>query len=182
MKTKQTLDVETLEPISVPNTMTSNFIQTLINNYRNNHLVSIKDKLGFDDAHSIHFDLPTLKKFISDIETETQKSNPTVTGEDLGIRFYYAAYPKTTDWEIMADTPIGVEYAQKHTLVMIPTMKMEDEEGEILPYDFNPLGSGNSGEVLAMASSRNVNDPAEQSLAQNHGTLIPPDSTKTELF
>jgi len=182
MKTKQTLDVETLEPISVPNTMTCNFIQTLINNYRSNHLVSIKDKLGFDDAHSIHFDLATLKKFISDIETETKKSNPSVTEEDLGIRFYYAAYPKTADWEIMADTPIGIEYAQKHTLVMIPTMKMEDEEGEMLPYDFNPLGAGNSDEVLAMASSKNVNDPSEESLAQNHGQLIPPSDPKVELF
>ena len=182
MKTKPNLDVETLEPISVPNTMTCNFIQTLINNYRSNHLVSIKDKLGFDDAHSIHFDLATIKKFISDIETETQKSNPGITDQDLGIRFYYAAYPKAIDWDIMADTPIGVEYAEKHTLVMVPTMKMADEQGEMLPYDFNPLGSSNSDEVLAMASSKNATDPSEESLAQNHGTLIPPDSTKTELF
>ncbi|WP_027380237.1 hypothetical protein [Chryseobacterium daeguense] len=181
MKTKPNLDVETLELSSVPSTLTCDFIQTLVNNYRNNHLKFVKDTIGVDDAHSIHFDLATLKKFISDIETETQKVNPNVPAEDLGIRFYYAAYPKADNWDIMQNTPIGLEYAEKHTLVMIPTMKMEEEDGEYLPYDFNPISSAGSGQVLAMASSRS-GEPAEQSLAQNHGTLIPPDSTKTELF
>ncbi|SEW38694.1 hypothetical protein SAMN05421841_2496 [Chryseobacterium wanjuense] len=180
MKTKPNLDVDTLEAISVPNTMTCEFIQTLVNNYRNNHLVFVKDKLGIDDAHSIHFDLATLKKFISDIETETQKTNPGIADEDLGIRFYYAAYPKATDWEIMSGTPIGVEYAEKHTLVMVPTMKMEDEEGEMLPYDFNPLSSGSEGEFLAMASK--TTDLEGEIISQNHGNLVPPDSTKTESF
>jgi hypothetical protein len=179
MKTKPILETETLDPISIPNTMTCEFIQKLIDNYRNNHLVSIKAKQGIDDAHSIHFDLVTLKKFISDIETETQKTDPTVTDQDLGIRFYYAAYPKVADWSIMADTPIGIEYAEKHTLVMVPTMKMEDETGEMLSYDFNPLGS--DSKMIAMASSKNSGLSGEV-ISQNHGNLIPPDSTKTESF
>ncbi|SDQ30720.1 hypothetical protein SAMN05421664_1071 [Chryseobacterium soldanellicola] len=179
MKTKPILETETLELTSVPNTMTCDFIQKLVDNYRTNHLVSIKAKQGIDDAHSIHFDLPTLKKFISDIETETQKNNPAVTDQDLGIRFYYAAYPKATDWAIMADTPIGVEYAEKHTLVMVPTMKMEDEGGQMLSYDFNPLE--NDSKILAMASSKNSGISGEV-ISQNHGNLIPPDSTKTESF
>jgi hypothetical protein len=33
-----------------------------------------------------------------------------------------------------------------------------------------------------MASSKNTNDPSEQSLAQNHGQLIPPSDPKVELF
>jgi len=179
MKTKPNLDFETLELNSVPNTMTCEFIQTLVDNYRKNHLIFVKDKLGIDDAHSIHFDLATLKKFISDIENETQKTNPTVTDQDLGIRFYYAAYPKAADWSIMANTPIGVEYAEKHTLVMVPTMKMEDEEGEMLSYDFNPLESENT--MLAMASNKNSGLSGEI-ISQNHGNLIPPDSPKTESF
>ncbi|MDQ0591709.1 hypothetical protein QFZ37_000078 [Chryseobacterium ginsenosidimutans] len=181
MKTKTTLNGETLELASIPNTMTCNFIQTLVNNYRQNHMVSINNNLGIQDAHSIHFDLATLKKFISDIEIETKKSNPTITDKDLGIRFYYAAYPKAADWSIMANTPIGIGYAEKHTLVMVPTMKMEDETGELLSYDFNPLSTSGKGEFLAMATNK-TSDPNEESLAQNHGNLIPPDSTKTESF
>ncbi|GAA5094092.1 hypothetical protein GCM10023210_25440 [Chryseobacterium ginsengisoli] len=176
------LEVEALELNSVPNTMTCDFIQTLVNNYRNNHLAFVKDRLGIDDAHSIHFDLATLKKFISDIENETQKTNPNVTDQDLGIRFYYAAYPKEDNWDIMNDTPIGKEYAERHTLVLVPTMKEQDENGEMLSYDFNPMSStSNNGEILAMASARNGGLQGDV-ICQNHGNLIPPDSPKTESF
>jgi hypothetical protein len=112
----------------------------LINNYRNNHLAFVRDRLGIDDAHSIHFDLDTLKKFISDIENETQNA-PNITDQDLGIRFYYTAYPKKEDWDIMKESSIGPEYAERHTLVMVPTMIADDGEGNRLPYDFNPLST-----------------------------------------
>jgi hypothetical protein len=181
MKTKTNLDVETLELSSMPNTMTCDFIQILVDNYRKNHLLFVKDELGIDDAHSIHFDLATLKKFISDIENETLKTSPNVTDQDLGIRFYYAAYPKAADWDIMANTSIGTEYAEKHTLVLVPTMKIEDEEGEMLSYDFNPLSTSGEGEFLAMASAKNGGLQGDI-VCQNHGTLIPPESTKTEVF
>ncbi|GAA4158024.1 hypothetical protein GCM10022217_18740 [Chryseobacterium ginsenosidimutans] len=181
MKTKTNLDVETLELNSVPNTMTCEFIQTLVDNYRKNHLVFVKDKLGIDDAHSIHFDLATLKKFISDIENETLKNNPNVTDQDLGIRFYYAAYPTVDNWSIMENTPIGTEYAERHTLVLVPTMKQEDENGEMLSYDFNPLSTSGEGEFLAMASARDSGLQGDV-ICQNHGNLVPPDSTKTESF
>ena len=184
MKTNTNLDnleVEALELNSEPSTMTCDFIQTLVDNYRKNHLLAVKDQLGIDDAHSIHFDLATLKKFISDIETETLKNNPNVTDQDLGIRFYYAAYPTVNNWSIMANTPIGTEYAEKHTLVLVPTMKTEDEEGEMLSYDFNPLSTTGEGEFLAMASARTSN-LAGNVICQNHGNLIPPDSPKTESF
>jgi hypothetical protein len=82
------------------------------------------------------------------------KNDSRVTDQDLGIRFYYAAYPKEQDWNIMSGTPIGTEYAQRHTLVLVPTMKQEDENGDRL-YDFNPLSTSGSGEFLAMASARN---------------------------
>jgi hypothetical protein len=181
MKTKTNLDVETLELNSVPNTMTCEFIQTLVDNYRKNHLVFVKDRLGIDDAHSIHFDLATLKKFISDIENETLKNNPNVTDQDLGIRFYYAAYPTVDNWSIMENTPIGTEYAERHTLVLVPTMKQEDENGEMLSYDFNPLSTSGEGEFLAMASARNSGLQGDV-ISQNHGNLIPPDNTVTESF
>lgn len=179
MKTQTTSGTETLDLNLPPNTMAQDLIQTLVNNYRNNQLVSVKDKMGIDDAHSIHFDLPTLKKFIADIETLASANSPETKTEDLGIRFYYAAYPNVGNWEIMSGMPIGTEYAEKHTLVMIPTMKRQDEKGEMLSYDFNPM-NGN-GEMLAMASARNAGAACDV-ICQNHGALIPPDSTKTELF
>lgn len=180
MKTKPISDAETLELTSVPNTMNYELIQTLVDNYRNNHLVAIKDKLDIDDAHSIHFSLATLKKFITDIETETQKNNLEVTEEDLGIRFYYAAYPTTENWSVMANTPIGTEYAERHTLVMIPTLKKEDENGDLLSYDFNPL-EGSEGEFMAMASNKK-SGPSGEVMSQNHGTLSPPSTQVTESF
>ena len=181
MKTKPNLDSETLEVNSVPNTMNCEFIQTLVDNYRKNHLLFVKDKLGIEDAHSIHFDLATLKKFISDIENATLKNNPNVTDQDLGIRFYYAAYPSVDNWSIMANTPIGTEYAERHTLVLVPTMKQEDENGDMLSYDFNPLSTTGEGEFLAMASARNGGLQGDL-ISQNHGSLNPPNDPKVETF
>ncbi|WP_415325421.1 hypothetical protein [Chryseobacterium sp. MMS23-Vi53] len=181
METKPNLEVETLEFASVPNTMTCEFIQTLVDNYRKNQLASFKNHSGIDDAHSIHFDLATLKKFISDIEAETQKNAPHVTDQDLGIRFYYAAYPKADEWDIMNGTPIGTECAERHTLVLVPTMKADDGEGNMLPYDFNPLSTSGEGEMLAMASARNAALQGDI-ICQNHGSLNPPNDPKVETF
>ncbi len=179
METQSTSEPGTLDLNLPPNTMAQNLIQNLVNNYRNNQLISVKDKMGIDDAHSIHFDLATLKKFIADIETLASANNPETNPEDLGIRFYYAAYPKVANWDVMNGMPIGTEYAEKHTLVMIPTIKRRDENGEMLSYDFNPMNG--TGEMLAMASARNAGAGCDV-VCQNHGALIPPDSTKTELF
>ncbi|MDQ1806542.1 MULTISPECIES: hypothetical protein [Chryseobacterium] len=176
METKPILegDVETL---SLPNTMSNVFIQELINNYRNNQLKAINSTLEMTDADSIWFDLPKLKKFINDLETEAKKVNPATSESDLGIRFYYAAYPKIDNWTIMESHTVPKEYAERHTLIMVPTLKKEDKNGKILHYDFNP--SNSNGQVIAMAlKSRNTTDPIEEEggLAQNHGSLIPPDS------
>ncbi len=178
--TPNPLGTETVKLGSASNTMACAFIKTLVDNYRKNQLMSVKNSMGIDDAHAIHFDLATLKKFISDIETEAQNTHPATTAEDLGIRFYYAAYPKATDWDIMADTPIGQEYAERHTLVMVPTIKRADEHGESLCYDFSPINSGsNSGEILAMARGTGLQGDI---ISQNHGTLSPPNNIISELF
>lgn len=182
MKTKTILDGETLELTSGPNTMRSDFIKNLIDNYRNNQLKAINNMNGSTDAHSIHFNLAILKKFIADIETETQKINPGITDEDLGIRFYYAAYPKAENWDIMAGHPIDQTYAGKHTLVMIPTLKKADEEGNFLHYDFNPLASAGSKEQTLALSLKSAPLSSDEVVSQNHGNLIPPDNPKTEIY
>ncbi|AZA53241.1 hypothetical protein [Chryseobacterium sp. G0201] len=186
MKTKPIFSGDTIELTDAPNTMPSEFVQKLINNYRSNQLTAINTKFGMEDAHSIRFDLATLKKFISDIENETQKVDSGITENDLGIRFYYAAYPQANNWDMMENTPIGTNYAGKHTLVMVPTLKMGNAEGEILSYDFNPLDAstynqnsdndGKQGEVMAM------NKALTAVLSQNHGNLIPPDDKKVEEY
>lgn len=150
---------------SNPSTISTAFIQSLVDNYRNNQLAIINDNFGFPDAHSVWFNLPILKKFISDIEEEAQKIDPAVTDEDLGIRFYYAAYPEEPREGVPED------YAKRHTLIMIPTKKQED-----LNYDFNPYTEEHE-KAMAITVGR-----ASMALAQNHGCLTPPDTSIVETY
>ncbi|MDQ0784428.1 hypothetical protein [Chryseobacterium sp. W4I1] len=178
MKTTSTLEAGASDDNSGKNTITIELVQNLINNYRNNQMQVVNKELGFTDAHAIWFDLPKLKKFIACIESEAQHVNPGVSEEDLGIRFYYAAYPKAEDWAIMESHPVEKEYAERHTLVMVPTLKKEDETGEFLNYDFSPL-EGKS--VLAMAGKKS-HPTKPETIAENHGTLSPPHNTNAEQF
>lgn len=179
METKPILESD-IETLTAPSTMTNAFVKELINNYRNNQLKAINSNLEMSDAHSIWFDLPKLKKFIADLETEAIKVDPSATENDLGIRFYYAAYPSIENWTMMENHPVPKEYAQRHTLVMVPTLKKEDENGILLDYDFNT----SNGQTIAMAlKSRGAQNPTgDEGLTQNHGNLIPPDGTKSESF
>ncbi|MET3038307.1 hypothetical protein ABXT08_19645 [Chryseobacterium sp. NRRL B-14859] len=174
MKKESTHDREPLRP----GTMSNALIRNLVDNYRQNHMNAIKSNLGIEDAHSIWFDLPKLKKFISVIEEEAGKINPETSEEDLGIRFYYAAYPKAEDWDIMATHPVDKEYAEKHTLVMVPTLKRRNETGEELHYDFNPL----SGNKEAIAMARGLEDSDDIGIGENNGQLTPPKNSLGELY
>lgn len=178
MKTKPTSETGASETVSGTNTIASELVQQLIGNYRNNQMQAVNKELGIIDSHAIWFDLPKLKKFIACVENEAAKANPDVSEEDLGIRFYYAAYPKAEDWAIMESHPVEKEYAERHTLVMIPTLKKADETGEMLNYDFCP---SNSGSILAMAS-KTGKSAGPETLAENHGILSPPESPKAEQF
>ncbi|MCJ7934587.1 MAG: hypothetical protein MUW56_13385 [Chryseobacterium sp.] len=159
--------------------MSNELIKALIDNYRQNHLNAINETLGINDAHSIWFDLPKLKKFIAMIEEEAGKNNPDLSEEDLGIRFYYAAYPKEENWHIMSSHPIAKEYAERHTLVMIPTVKRTDEKGETHHYDFN-YSESNSSINLALSARRAPEDDGV--MGENNGQLIPPSNSKVEFF
>lgn len=173
MSTESTNEKDPLRP----GFMSSDLIQTLIDNYRSGHGRAINSALGIEDANSIWFDLPKLKKFISMIEDEAARINPDTTEEDLGIRFYYAAYPKEENWEIMDSHPVAKEYAQKHTLVMVPTLKTDNETGESLHFDFN-TNDTNEGSTMALNARR-----ANLSIiAENNGSLIPPGLSIVESF
>ncbi|ASW74843.1 hypothetical protein IQ37_17400 [Chryseobacterium piperi] len=181
METKPTFEGD-IETLNSPGTMTHAFIKELINNYRNNQLQTINKNLEMDDAHSIWFDLPKLKKFIADMEAEAKKNNPSVTEKDMGIRFYYAAYPKAENWDMMKNHPIPKEYAEKHTLVMVPTLKKEDGNGKLLDFDFNVLTCNGKPLAVALKSTSAIPPVEDGGLAQNHGNLIPPDGTVSESY
>lgn len=140
-------------------------IQSLVDNYHNNQLSFINENLGMQDAHSIWFDLPTLKSFIQDIEAQATIIDPNVTDADLGIRCYYAAYPETPA------SPVPVEFGLRHTLVMVPTKKQEG-----LNYDFNPCQEEEEKALALTLSKPNM------ALAQNHGQLVPPGSSSVESY
>lgn len=176
------MNTESNNPLQ-PGTMSNSLIQALINNYRQNHLNAINSALGIEDAHSIWFDLPKLKNFIANIEAEAAKANPAASTEDLGVRFYYSAYPKEENWSIMESHPVPIEYAGRHTLVMVPTLKKANETGELIDYDFNPFQSA-EGKSLALAnkSAKGMGEDDDTSLGENNGILVPPKAPLGQSF
>jgi hypothetical protein len=156
--------------------MSTELIKALIDNYRQNQMSAINEAIGINDAHSIWFDLPKLKNFISLIEQEARVINPECTPEDLGIRFYYAAYPKIENWEIMESHPVPQEYSERHTLVMVPTLKKEDQ-GEIFDFDFHALQSKKGKDSNLALSARGIIQDPPKELGENQGTLSPPASS-----
>lgn len=175
---------------SKPTTMDPAIIQQMVDNYRNNHLDAINRAMEIRDAQSVSFGLKTLKKFIGDIEFYAKKVDPRITDGALGVRFYYAAYPKESEWSGF-ENEIGKDYAQKHTLIMIPTLKKKASNGSYLDYDFNPLDRSTfpmkerskEQPVTLMAMSSDTSDSqTREVMAQNHGQLIPPAEAAQEIF
>ncbi|RQO33129.1 hypothetical protein DBR39_23325 [Chryseobacterium sp. KBW03] len=189
------MNTESNNPLE-PGIMSNSLIQALIDNYRQNHLSAINTALGIQDAHSIWFDLPKLKNFIAKIEEEAAKVNPATSEADLGIRFYYATYPKQENWSMMDSHPVPVEYAGRHTLVMIPTVKKASETGELVDFDFNPFQTNGENSNLAL-NSRNITPSGnggdngnggggplgdDTGLGENNGQLTPPKASLGELY
>jgi len=170
------MNTESNNPLQ-PGIMSNSLIQALIDNYRQNHLNVINTALGIEDAYSIWFDLPKLKNFIAKIEEEAAKVNPDTSAEDLGIRFYYASYPKGENWDIMASHPVPQEYAEKHTLVLIPTIKKISENGSAYDSDFNTLQADEENKVFGLSAAQKAayrSSDDDETVGENSGTLIPP--------
>jgi hypothetical protein len=145
-----------------------------------------------DSVMAIRFDLETLKKFIYHIELEAKKENK--PSKDLGIRIYYARYPKKDTWSkdklfekdlsgFLGNT-LTEQYEGKHTLIMIPTIYDGNEH-----LDYNPLfTSRNVQNRLLNKNNLSIKEDGESSkqqtfgimpqesdnLKQNHGELYPP--------
>ncbi|HSD07292.1 hypothetical protein [Flavobacterium sp.] len=162
-----------------PSTMSPKVIQNMVDNYRNNQLKSINDALGINDAITVSFELKKLKNFLKSVESETRKVNAKIEEEQLGVRCYYAAYPidkENLDAEFRKE-----EFARRHTIIMIPTLKLKNDQGVYLDYDFNPLdpstysrnrNSDNNVQMQTMMSTMSAG--SSEVIAFNHGSLIPP--------
>ncbi len=169
-----------IQNIADPNLMDTSVIQNMVNNYRNNQLPNINKNLKIEDSVSVWFDFNTVQNFISTVEKESKSRNENISLNDLGVRFYYAAYPKEENWDIFQNETMEPpkEYAQRHTLIMIPTLNIKDASGNYLNYDFNPLDENTytrdsvARETFALHSKNTV--------AQNHGSLIPPTSSNVQ--
>jgi hypothetical protein len=167
-----------------PATLKHSLVSEMIKNYRDNQLVSIQTATANpvpNDAQSIWFHLDSIKKFIYHIEKGFETQKPGAKG-DLGLRIYYAAYPKETLWGTkgyediadLANDPTTAQYGKKHTLVMIPTLEIHGVNSDFNPIDpatytgFNsPTNPFSNPNYVPMAMSSSV-------MAKNHGSLCPP--------
>lgn len=145
---------------------------------------------SLNDAHSIWFDLETLKAFIYHTEYQTKQNNNTVQSSDLGLRIHYSRYPKFENWGKFSDLndlatdSLGQQYGERHTLVIIPTIKRKDGEN----VNFNPLdtntyvngipfdypGTPSTTTVPSFGITKKGNNSGGSTGSQNHGGLIPP--------
>lgn len=169
--------------------MEFDLVKEMVNNYRNNQLNWILTAPTSDlamDASADWLDLATLKDFISSIE-EAIALNPELPTDNVGIRFYYAAYPPVEKWsqpgyEDIANLLDSVEtkkYEKLHTLVLVPTTVID-----AVNTDFNPLdpttyeaGFPKTGTTAVMALTYKGTIAAK-----NHGTLYPPGNIIGEAF
>lgn len=124
-----------------------------------------------EDACSIWFGLETIKRYIWEIESAACGANCTDT---LGIRIYYARYPK--DLESFPEfAGLDPSYANRHTLFMVPTYWDGAAERYI---DFNPAAGCRASfdrPLLKKTAPSMIYMPSsEDPSAQNHGGLAPP--------
>lgn len=190
-----------------PATLTSNLIKSMVTKYGDTQLDYIQNATGTvvpEDAKAIWFDIETLKRFLYHVEYNTSKNPALSRDKRLGIRIYYAAYPKNADMRIFAQSQtdstfsFNPDYENHHTLVMIPTIAGTNGEN----YDFNPLDDktydgfvnmkdedkgaylqGNYptlsiGPSAAPATPNTLTSQNSNSvIARNHGILFPPGPT-----
>ncbi|MBC7640935.1 MAG: hypothetical protein H7174_01135 [Flavobacterium sp.] len=205
MKPKKTVDVpdgvRSLTSICMdydtvtPPTLTSKMAQAMVAKYGSTQLNNIQTAPSNavpKDAKSIWFDLETLKQFLYRVEISAKKNDS--LKRNLGVRIYYAAYPKNDEMKRLAQDQtdpnftMNSDYENLHTLVMIPTIS--DREGN--NYDFNPLDAatydgftrmdkeksspmtnGNYS-ILSLGTSGPQTAAGNSIIARNRGELSPP--------
>lgn len=183
--------------LETPSTLETGVITQMVQKYRTTQLVSINADLvttadPYGDAHSVWFDLKTLKKFIFHIEHNVRVNDPGNT-DKLGMRLYYAAYPNRTFMNRKLDLQdVDDDYEYRHTVVMIPTI-FNSPVGNV---DFNPLDISTYKGYISQPKLINEDirpyqalnyEPmalsnTERVISRNHGSLIPPAPPIVEAF
>ena len=181
-------------------------VHEMVHGYRDNQLAKINASSEFSDAHSIWFDLETLKKFMYHLEISAKKND--VSSKELGLRIYYSRYPLADTWQATYPDLVGhvdPAYQEHHTLVMIPTIKKQGKNG-VIDMDFNPIDkttyekglkkiegdinpkiripalSGIDKAANYGSANLKIATKARSIIAQNHGSLIPPKDNSGEGF
>jgi hypothetical protein len=187
-----------------PPVLTTELVKSMVMQYKGVQLNNIQTATTNPipvDAQSIWFDLETLKKFLYHIEHNVGKNYEEGRDKKIGVRIYYAAYPKNEEMKRMAETQkeenftFNPNYEGLHTLVMIPTISGQDGEN----YDFNPLDKKTYNGFTKMEQSDKFSfinsnystltlgpnlEPEVTTttpnpnpvISRNHGSLAPPDS------
>lgn len=174
----------------------------MVREYGKNQATSIDSLMGkklntraFRDSRFLTWPIDTIKKFISIIEKQTM-SVPLVNDNgrvikrcDLGIKFYYSAYPGLVKGMDMEKT-----YKGRHTLIMVPTYlrssdsiyvefspfhfignkpmpfkEILDMETQSAKGDYKPRGNKIAAAFLMMEAD-------DGDVGKNTGTLCPPPS------
>jgi hypothetical protein len=186
-----------------PSELKAGLVREMISKYRTNQLTAIQGSTSMamsQDAHSIWFDIDTLKKFIYHIE-KGAKQNGINSSSSLGLRFYYAAYPEkvkwgTTGYEALAGflgDATTEAYEKRHTLVIMPTLKIGSNNTDFNPRDPLTYTNGLAGVLdtntgfdslrpIQVLTSTLTTNNTTQIGARNHGQLIPPASGSGEAF
>ncbi len=136
-------------------------------------------KTDSTDAVNIWFDLKKVKTFIGLIESALCKAG-CVKKDSFGIRIYYAKYPDAATMlasEYLHDVP--KEYANHHTIFMVPTYWSEERKEHI---DFDPTSTGTNCTFPpfnpSSAKTQYIFAPfiggTSDAQGQNHGSLKPP--------
>lgn len=185
------------EPI---NKLRVDLIHKMVNGYKDKQLGYIKNGINGvdginDDAHSIWFELETLKKFIYHIERNSTAKDKNISSKNLGIRLYYSKYPEGENWNRthsdLVDLPYN--YEKRHTLVMVPTIEKKGIHCDFNPIDVdtylkglsenpNYAATNTTTSIPALTVGRNSRSNSSNTGSQNHGGLIPPADGSGENF
>jgi hypothetical protein len=130
-----------------------------------------------DDARSVWFSFTTIKKFLYEVEKVNCEQH---CDDSLGLRIYFGKYPDVSSdafWHETGMESKKTEYANHHTLFMVPTYFRGG-----IHYDFNPFG----GECRYPLRIANTKQKFSQDILfgeqQNHGSLIPPEPAEGSIF
>jgi len=183
-------------------------VHEMIEGYRKNQLMKINVNT-FEDAVSMDLPIKQVNEFVNKIELITKSKRPKINVDSLGIRIYYAAYPKKDLWQNkydgdlagFLDNPITKQFGLKHNLVMVPTILTKDgviadfdPENE-LTYDNGIVGDPEyfhsnqrmpaltfTPQYMNTQRSNSQSGQASSMAARNHGGLIPPGSNSGSGF